>query len=194
MDRDAAPPEPARQDCSSRDACPSHRSPARRENQTAEQSSRSTVITRRSVTKPTSCPTLIDVPSGSVISILPSVACSVPFADGSSTCPAPSPFAGSLISSESGPMSSDVSNCVLSLASPGVRWKSRGRPSRSVLRMDFGREAATRTAEGLMCCPLLHRRPRHERAQSCYRRAVLNAPSRCIPQESERMPRIHQNG
>jgi len=34
----------------------------------------------------------------------------------------------------SGPMSSDVSNCVLSLASPGVRWKSRGLPSRSVLR------------------------------------------------------------
>jgi len=33
----------------------------------------------------------------------------------------------------SGPMSSDVSNCVLSLASPGVRWKSRGLPSRSVL-------------------------------------------------------------
>ena len=37
----------------------------------------------------------------------------------------------------SGPMSSDVSNCVLSLASPGVRWKSRGRPSRSVLRWIF---------------------------------------------------------
>jgi hypothetical protein len=58
---------------------------------------RSTVITRRSVTKPTSSPTLIDVPSGSVISILPSGACSVPLADDGSTCPAPSPFAGSLI-------------------------------------------------------------------------------------------------
>ena len=34
----------------------------------------------------------------------------------------------------SGPMSRDVSNCVLSLTSPRVRWKSRGRPSRSVLR------------------------------------------------------------
>src|SRR2546421_10408956 len=33
-----------------------------------------------------------------------------------------------------GPMSSDVSNWVLSLASPPVRWKSRGLPSRSVLR------------------------------------------------------------
>src|SRR3954469_3454295 len=33
----------------------------------------------------------------------------------------------------SGPMSSDVSNCVLSLASPPVRWKSSGLPSRSVL-------------------------------------------------------------
>ena len=32
---------------------------------------RSTLITRRSVTRPTSCPTLTDVPSGSVISILP---------------------------------------------------------------------------------------------------------------------------
>ncbi len=32
---------------------------------------RSTVITRRSVPKPTSCPTLTDVPSGNVISILP---------------------------------------------------------------------------------------------------------------------------
>jgi hypothetical protein len=58
---------------------------------------RSTVITRRSVTKPTACPTLMDVPSGSVISILPSVACSVPLADDGSTCPTPSPFAGSLI-------------------------------------------------------------------------------------------------
>ena len=58
---------------------------------------RSTVMTRRSVTKPTSCPTLIDVPSGSVISILPSGACSVPLADDGSICPAPSPCAGSLI-------------------------------------------------------------------------------------------------
>jgi hypothetical protein len=33
----------------------------------------------------------------------------------------------------SGPMSSDVSNCVLSLTSPAVRRKSRGLP-RSVLR------------------------------------------------------------
>ena len=58
---------------------------------------RSTVI-RRSVTNPTSsCPTLIDIPSGSVISILPSGACSVPLSDDGSTCPAPSPFAGSLI-------------------------------------------------------------------------------------------------
>jgi len=58
---------------------------------------RSTAITRRSVAKPTSCPTLIDVPSGSVISILPSGTCSVPLADDGSTCPPPSPFAGSLI-------------------------------------------------------------------------------------------------
>src|SRR6476661_5585728 len=39
----------------------------------------------------------------------------------------------------SGPMSSDVSNCVLSLASPPVKWKSRGLPSRSVLRCWGGR-------------------------------------------------------
>jgi hypothetical protein len=58
---------------------------------------RSTVITRRRVTRPTSCPTLIDVPSGSVISILPSGACSVPFVGDGLTWPAPSPFAGSLI-------------------------------------------------------------------------------------------------
>ena len=58
---------------------------------------RSTVITRRRVTRPTSCPTLIDVPSGSVISILPSGACSVPIVGDGLTWPAPSPFAGSLI-------------------------------------------------------------------------------------------------
>ena len=58
---------------------------------------RNTVITRRSVTKPTSCPTLMDVPSGSVISILPSGACSMPLADDGSICPAPLPFPGSLI-------------------------------------------------------------------------------------------------
>ena len=58
---------------------------------------RSTVITRRSVTKPTLCPTLIDVPSGSVISTLSSGACSVPLIDDGSICSAPSPFAGSPI-------------------------------------------------------------------------------------------------
>jgi len=47
---------------------------------------RSTLITRRSVTRPTSCPTLIDVPSASVISILPlDTAESAPVAEGS-TC------------------------------------------------------------------------------------------------------------
>jgi hypothetical protein len=47
----------------------------------------------------------------------------------------------------SGPMSSDVSNCVLSLASPGVRWKSRA--VEIGLEVDFGREAATRAADGI---------------------------------------------
>jgi hypothetical protein len=58
---------------------------------------RSTVNTRRRVAKPISCPTLIDVPSGSVISILPSDSCSAPLADDGSPGLVPLPFAGSLI-------------------------------------------------------------------------------------------------
>src|SRR6476646_2541656 len=54
---------------------------------------RSTVITRRSVAKPTSCPTLTDVPSGSVISILPPGA--GPLAEDRSTFVL-SPLAGSV--------------------------------------------------------------------------------------------------
>src|SRR6476659_5301973 len=58
---------------------------------------RSTVITRRSVTRPTSCPTLTDVPSGSVISILPpDIAGSSPLTVDASTCFMSLPFAGSL--------------------------------------------------------------------------------------------------
>ena len=52
---------------------------------------RSTVITRRSVARPTSCPTFTDVPSGSVISILPPDDCSAPAGAGSVTCRASSP-------------------------------------------------------------------------------------------------------
>jgi hypothetical protein len=37
----------------------------------------------------------------------------------------------------SGPRSREVANCVVSLTSPPVRWKSRGLPSRSVLRWIF---------------------------------------------------------
>jgi hypothetical protein len=37
----------------------------------------------------------------------------------------------------SGPRSSEISNCVVSLTSPPVRWKSSGLPSRSVLRWIF---------------------------------------------------------
>jgi site-specific recombinase XerD len=58
---------------------------------------RSTVNTRRSVAKPISCPTLIDVPSGSVISILPSDTCSSLPADDGSTGLARLSSAGSLI-------------------------------------------------------------------------------------------------
>ena len=58
---------------------------------------RSTVNTRRRVAMPISCPTLIDVPSGSVISILPSDTCSSLPADDGSTGLVPLPFAGSLI-------------------------------------------------------------------------------------------------
>src|SRR5690348_10936012 len=59
---------------------------------------RSTVSTRRSVTKPTSSPTLTDVPSGRVISILPpDTAGSGPFTEAGSTNFRPLPLAGSLI-------------------------------------------------------------------------------------------------
>jgi hypothetical protein len=34
----------------------------------------------------------------------------------------------------SGPISSEVFNCVLSLTSPPVRWNASGRPPKSVLR------------------------------------------------------------
>src|SRR6516225_3937712 len=59
---------------------------------------RSAVITRRSVARPTSCPTLTEVPSGSVISILPpDTAGSGPLADDGSICFVPLPFADPLI-------------------------------------------------------------------------------------------------
>src|ERR1700760_460787 len=59
---------------------------------------RSTLITRRSVTTPISCPTFTDVPSGSVISILSfDAAGSASGAEDGSTCIVPLPFAGSLI-------------------------------------------------------------------------------------------------
>jgi len=55
---------------------------------------RSTVITRRSVARPTSCPTFTDVPSGSMISILPPDTCSAP---APAACLASLPVAGSPI-------------------------------------------------------------------------------------------------
>src|SRR6516162_10203348 len=59
---------------------------------------RRTVITRRSVARPTSCPTFTDVPSGSVISIWPpDTAGSAPLAEDDPTCFTPLPFANSLI-------------------------------------------------------------------------------------------------
>src|SRR6201995_91773 len=58
---------------------------------------RSTVITRRSVARPTSCPTFTDVPSGSVISLLPPDTCSAPGVADGATCFASLPVAGSLI-------------------------------------------------------------------------------------------------
>ena len=69
----------------------------------------------------------------------------------------------------SGPMSSDVSNCVLSLASPPVRWKSRGLPSRSVLRWILVEKPPRERPNAWRCCPLLPRRPRRGRALSCCR-------------------------
>src|SRR5262249_57525928 len=58
---------------------------------------RSTLITRRSVTRPTSCPTSTDVPSGSVISILPPDTCSAPDPAGGATCFVSLPWAASPI-------------------------------------------------------------------------------------------------
>ena len=53
----------------------------------------------------------------------------------------------------SGPMSSDVSNCVLSLASPGGQVEIERVAVEIGLEVDFGREAATRAAEGLILLP-----------------------------------------
>jgi hypothetical protein len=53
----------------------------------------------------------------------------------------------------SGPMSSDVSNCVLSLTSPPVRWKSRGLPSRSVLRWILVEKPPRERPSAWRCCP-----------------------------------------
>ena len=53
----------------------------------------------------------------------------------------------------SGPMSSDVSNCVLSLASPAGQVEVERVAVEIGLEVDFGREAAARTAEGLMLLP-----------------------------------------
>src|SRR5437763_7186401 len=52
-----------------------------------------------------------------------------------------------------GPMSSDVSNWVLSLASPPVRWKSRGLPSRSVLRWILVEKPPRERPNAWRCCP-----------------------------------------
>src|SRR6185437_10572645 len=54
----------------------------------------------------------------------------------------------------SGPMSSEVSNCVLSLTSPPVRWKSRGLPSRSVLRWILVEKPPRERPNAWRCCPL----------------------------------------
>ncbi len=94
----------------------------------------------------------------------------------------------------SGPMSSDVSNWVLSLASPPVRWKSRGLPSRSVLRWILVEKPPRERPNAWRCCPLLLRQPKHGRALSCCRRTGSNGPSGCIPPAVERMPRILPNG
>jgi hypothetical protein len=53
----------------------------------------------------------------------------------------------------SGPMSSEISNCVLSLASPPVRWKSRGLPSRSVLRWILVEKPPRERPNAWRCCP-----------------------------------------
>jgi hypothetical protein len=53
----------------------------------------------------------------------------------------------------SGPISSRMSKLRLSLASPPVRWKASGNPSKSVLQVDFGGKPAARAPEGLVFLP-----------------------------------------
>ena len=77
----------------------------------------------------------------------------------------------------SGPIWSDVSNCVLSLAAPPVRWKSRGLPSRSVLRWILVEKPPRERPNAWRCCPLLRRRPKRGRAPSCCRRT---GPGCCL--------------
>src|SRR5215210_6717282 len=74
----------------------------------------------------------------------------------------------------SGPRSSRISNCGLSLAWPSVRWKASGRPSRSTLRWipayagtSLGREAPARAAQRLILLP-----PMAPAAETCARTTV----------------------
>ncbi len=94
----------------------------------------------------------------------------------------------------SGPMSSEVSNCVLSLASPPVRWKSSGLPSRSVLRWILVEKPPRERPNAWRCCPLLRPRPKRGRALSCCRRIGPGVRSGCIRPATGRMPRIRRHG
>src|SRR4051812_16973155 len=79
----------------------------------------------------------------------------------------------------SGPISSDVSNSVLSLASPPVRWKSRGLPSRSVLRWIFVEKPPRERPNDWCCCFCPGSRSGH--ALLCCQRTVSSEPSGFCP-------------
>src|ERR1700733_11006993 len=53
----------------------------------------------------------------------------------------------------SGPIASDIFNCVLSLTSPPVRWKPIGRPLRSVLRWILHENPPRERPSAWPCCP-----------------------------------------
>src|SRR4051812_47681113 len=54
----------------------------------------------------------------------------------------------------SGPISSRISSCRLSLASPLVRWMARGKPSKSVLRWILVENPPRERPSAWPCCPL----------------------------------------
>src|SRR3954470_16594587 len=63
----------------------------------------------------------------------------------------------------SGPRSSRIEKCRLSLACPGVRSKAIGRPPKSVLRWILVEKPPRERPRAWPFCPLLRRPPTHAR-------------------------------